>query len=51
MLYTDVQAGPQCGDQAHPHAPLEPGLPTAEGEGLAEAGPLVELFRGPDQSH
>lgn len=48
---TDIQAGPQSGDQAHPHAALGPGLPAAEDEGLAEAGPLVGLYRGPDQSH
>ena len=51
QLYSDVQARSQSGDQAHLQSPLAPGLPSAEGQQVAEAGLFVELYRRPDQSH
>lgn len=51
QLFFDIQARSQSGDQAYSQSPLEPGLPSAKGQWVAEACPFLELYRWPDQSH
>lgn len=51
QLYSNIQARSQSGDQAYSWSSLEPGLPSAEGQWVAEVGPFVALYRWPDQSH